>query len=165
MNTAPGDDGLTLSGEMVLSYPFEPAIDPLMNGVRLAIYRSFPNGAVLEDAIIPSGAYDTVTKKGWKVNGPGTTWTYVNTPNDLPSKINKVQVKVDTHNLGLVKFSAKGKAGAFGVALGQIPVTMEFSLESGAALNGQCAVERFPGPFRVNPLCFFNAPVSTLNCR
>ncbi|HZR83690.1 MAG TPA: hypothetical protein VFD92_21525 [Candidatus Binatia bacterium] len=165
MNTVPGDDTLTLSGEMLLPYPFAPAVDPLNGGVRLAIYRKLPHGAALDDATISGAAYSAIDKKGWKVNAKHTVWTYTNTPNDLPSKITKVQVKLDSRTAGLVKFSAKGKAGSFGVAAGETPVTMVFSLESPFAANKQCAVERFAATFPARPSCFFNGPGSTLLCR
>ena len=165
LDAGPGNNRLKLRGEMTLPYPFDPPINPVANGVRLAVFNRPPHGAVLEDAIIPGGAYNASTRKGWKVNGAGTVWTYRNVPNDLPSRIYKVKVKLIPHTPGLVKFSAAGKAGSFNVQVRPfVRLTTLFSLESPQALKGQCAVSLGSGSWGPDN-CFFNHSITNVRCR
>lgn len=167
LDTLPGDDVLTWKGEVQLPFPFDPPLDPVARGVHALMYEyTYQDRRVIDDVTVPAGAYDPITKKGWKVNAAGTVWTYVNAPNDLPSKINGVKITTSARAPGLVKYQIKGKAGAFGLSgQGQTGYLFPlFSLETPSSARGQCAF----GTLYVVPNghhCFFNASGSTLTCR
>lgn len=127
-----GDDGLKLTGEMVI--PTSPAIDPLADGVRLAVTGA--NGTIA-DVTVPGGVLDPVTKTGWKVNGAGTAWTF--TSKTGVSGITKVSVKKLPVPAGRVKVKVTGKNGAFAAGPSDLPLAVAFSVAPG----GQCGTADF----------------------
>jgi hypothetical protein len=70
LDTPGGDDKLKFKGSALVGAT--PPIDPLTNGVRVLIQDN--GGGTILDAVVPGGAYDAITKIGWKVNGSGTTF-------------------------------------------------------------------------------------------
>ena len=161
--TPPGDDGLKLKGTLTLPHPFNPALDPITKGVRLYLSPvSSPSGAIL-DIAIPGGLYDPVQKKGWKVNGSGTTWTYKNIPGF--QGIVKVGLKdASSKTPGLIKFTVTGKKGAYPVTVAQLPLRATLVLDAPLATTGQCGEQSFAGPPPA-PFCQFSGNGSTLKCK
>jgi hypothetical protein len=127
-----GDDGLKLTGEMIV--PTTPVIDPLANGVRLAVTGA--NGTVA-DVTVPGGAFDTTTKTGWKVNGAGTAWTF--TIKTGVSGITKVSVKKLPLPAGRLKVKVTGKNGAFAAGPSDLPLRAVFAVDPA----GQCGTADF----------------------
>ena len=125
------------------------------------------NGTVL-DATIPGGAYNSVTKVGWKVNSSHTTWNYRNAGTSTPliSGINKVVIKDrSTKSPGLVQFSVGGKNGSYPVPPSKIPVKGTIVIDSPKAMTGQCGEATFPGPPPAIPACIFYSSGATLKCK
>jgi hypothetical protein len=115
--SGPGDDKVKIKGFLVL--PQTPTIRADLNGARLLLQKQ--DGSTVFDATLPPGAYDTVAKVGWKVNGTTTKFTYKNAgiaPNPLIDGINKTSVGLSTKTPGLVKWSTGGKLGAYGPIVG-----------------------------------------------
>ncbi len=157
LNTVPGDDALAAKGEMAMSFPFSPALDPLTNGVRFLLRTATATAA---DIMIPGGAYDIVSRIGWKVNGVATRWVY-NNPVGLQG-IRRVVVSRSTKTPGLVKFQVTGKAADFsGVDTG---LRMTIVLDAPQSASGQCGEVEFPGPLPL-PQCSFNGLLSVLRCK
>ncbi|MCW5893446.1 MAG: hypothetical protein KIT14_23270 [bacterium] len=127
-----GDDGLKLTGEMIV--PTSPALDPLMNGVRLAVTGA---AGTVADVALPGGAYDAGTKTGWKVKGGGTAWTFSSKAG--VAGITKVAVKKLPVPAGRVKVKVTGKKGAFVAGAGDLPLRATFSLDAA----GQCGTSAF----------------------
>jgi len=88
-----GADGAALRHDSETNVPAAPAIDPVTKGLRVLITDS--TGATPLDATMPGGAYDTVNRVGWRVNGTGTAWTYKNAGSPVPlvNGIQKAQLK------------------------------------------------------------------------
>jgi hypothetical protein len=141
LDTPPGDDTLTLKGEL------GAAGDPIANGVRILIDDGA--GRVL-DARIPGGAFDRDTKVGWKVNQAGTAWTYQNPTSVLG--ITKVTLKGSVRTPGLLKVAVVGKAGSYPVAPGNLPLRYTI------VLDPQCGEASFAG-------CVVNRSGKTLTCK
>jgi hypothetical protein len=158
LNTPPGDDTLTFSGQLPLPSPLSPPLNPLSVGVR--VLASGATGTEFEgtvfDVTIPGGAFAKPSGKGWKVNKAGTTWTYLD---KTPAPVGGIYKAVihDKSNVtpGLVKFSVKGKAGHYAVAPTDLPVTARMILGSA---GGQCGHTSFA-------TCAFNRSGSTLKCK
>jgi hypothetical protein len=66
------DARLRLKGKFPIPTPVAPALDPIRNGVRLALLDRV--GVVVASAVIPGGGFDGT--RGWSANGAGTRWTY-----------------------------------------------------------------------------------------
>ena len=51
---------------MVIAHPFSPTLDPATYGVGIVITELL--GSTVLDAVIPGGAYDPLTKVGWRTS-------------------------------------------------------------------------------------------------
>ncbi len=161
LQTPPGDDKLKFSGQFG-AVPTTPAVDPVTKGIRFLVNDA--TGAVVLDAIIPGGAYNTANRAGWKANGAGTAWTYKNAGSPVPliSGITKVSLKKQK-TPGLFKVSISGKAGSYAVSGSNLPVVATLVIDSPFAASGQCGEAFFPGPPPV-PSCTLSAS-GALKCK
>jgi hypothetical protein len=130
-----GDDGLKLKGMMIV--PTNPPLDPVAHGARVVVANA--NG-VVADVAIPPGAYDTVTRTGWKANAAATSFTFLSRTG--VSGIVKVTVKKIASTPGLTKFGVTGKKGTFATVPETLPLSATFTLDA----NGQCGTADFSGP-------------------
>jgi len=151
--TPPGDDKLAFKGQMMLPFPFSPALDPGSRGARVLLEGTA--GALL-DVTIPGGAFDPTTHTGWRANTAGTAWTYKSPTGVLG--IRKVQVKTVPTQPGLVRFAVAGKNGSYPVAPSDLPLRATMVLD---ALSGECGEASFTAPM---PTCAFDATGNTLRC-
>ncbi|MBI3249877.1 MAG: hypothetical protein HYZ50_25560 [Deltaproteobacteria bacterium] len=103
-NFANGDDAVNFSG--TLAFATLPAFDPIANGVRVVLADA--DGALF-DVTIPGGAYNSITKTGWKLNKAGTQWKF-NSPTAVGGAINQV---ILTKRAPQMKFTIKGIKGSF----------------------------------------------------
>jgi hypothetical protein len=149
LTTPPGDDTLTLKGEMTVPFPFMPAVDPLTNGVRIRIEDAA--GARVLDASVPGGAFDPLTGNGWKVNRAGTVWTYRSCVGRFG--VDRASLKQVTRSPGLLRFALKGRGGSYPV--GALPLTVTVVVDPA----GQCGTAAFAVAD-----CGVNASGTTLRC-
>jgi hypothetical protein len=162
--TPPGDDTAKIKGRCL---PFQdtPAIDPVANGMRLVMQDRLDN--VPLDATIPGGAYDTLTKAGWKVHTfpTGMTAQYKNAGTVVPlvNGIKKLKFVLKT-SIGITKFSAVGKGGSYPVGVGNEPVKVTLIADPPISETGQCCEMFFPGPPPA-PSCLFLGGGATLRCK
>jgi hypothetical protein len=73
-----GDEKVILKGTVFV--PASPPLDPVTTGVRVIFGEGQYMGDTVfaHDVTVPGGAYDPVTKVGWKTNTSGTTIQYKN---------------------------------------------------------------------------------------
>jgi hypothetical protein len=150
--TPVGDDTLKLSGEMTI--PALPALDPPSAGARLLVEDA--DGHAIVDVVVPPGAYDPVTKTGWRPNSKGTTWTYKNPVGELG--IIQLAVKTSKKVPGLVKVSATCKHGAYAAAGAALPLRALVSLTAA----GQCGLATFTAPGQT---CALDPKGQSLTCK
>jgi len=155
LDTPPGDDKLTLKGELTLPAPFNPPIDPVAHGVRVEIAGA--TSGVTETAV-PSGALDKTTKSGWKVNGAGTAWTFSSKNPVGALGITKVSIKSVSKTPGLLKIAVTGKNGSIPVTGADLPLTATVILDP----VGQCGQAAFTG---ADQACAFNGKQSKVTCK
>ena len=152
--TPPGDDTLTFKGEMTI--PTVPAINPLANGARVLVDDA--NGRVIVDVVLPGGLYVPSTRIGWTANGAGTAWNWKSANGE--AGITSVKIRMSPSVPGFVKFSVKGKHGAFDTTGAALPVQGVLALGAG----GQGGLATFPGP-KPSPSCAIVSGGKTLNCK
>ncbi|HVO26251.1 MAG TPA: hypothetical protein VMW56_21770 [Candidatus Margulisiibacteriota bacterium] len=157
LNTPAGDDTLTFSGQLTLPSPVDPALNPLVNGVR--VLASGATGTEFEgtvfDVAIPAGAFAKPSGRGWKVNKAGTKWTYLDkTPAKLGGIYKVVIQDQSSVTPGLVKFTVNGKGGHYAVTPTDLPVTARIIL---GPAGGQCG--------HTSATCAFNRSGRTLKCK
>jgi hypothetical protein len=150
--TPPGDDTLSMKGEMTI--PTSPTLDPVANGVTVMVDDA--DGRVLVDLVVPGGAYDPVARVGWKARGTTPSWTYKNRTGLLG--ITSIKLKRTAAAPNLVKFAVKGKNGDFSSIGAALPVQGVVVL--GPA--GQGGLMTFTGPARA---CTALGGGSTLYCK
>jgi hypothetical protein len=145
--TPGGDDKIAVKGQMTI--PTSPALDLVTTGVRIVVESKA--GPVL-DAAIPGGAFDEVTRTGWKA--PKGAWKY-QAPVGGPGGIVKVIAKTSTRFPGLLKFTVQGKNGAYPVGPADLPLRAAFVID---AASGQCGAQTPPD-------CVLNATRGALRCK
>jgi hypothetical protein len=136
VDAPPGDDGLTLSGEMTI--PDVPAYDPVADGVLLAIDDA--DARVVVDVKVPAGAFDTGTKQGWKVNGAGNSWKW-KSPIGVGG-ISTVVLKQQKSDPTQVKFKVVGKKAGYGGEGATLPLKVVFAVTP----DSQCGAVDFATP-------------------
>jgi parallel beta-helix repeat protein len=145
LGSPPGDDRLVFEGRMTLPQPFAPALDPIAVGVGMLINDSM-GGAVL-DLRVPGGAYDPATRVGWKFFPRCRTWRYLNRSPAPPAGITAVTIKdLSRRSPGEVRFSVRGRRGAYTVDATRLPLAGLLVLDPPTAETGQCGQATFPGP-------------------
>jgi parallel beta-helix repeat protein len=159
LDTPPGDDTLTFRGRTTLPHPFDPALDPVAVGAAILVTDAAQNRVL--DLTVPGGAFDPATKVGWKASPSRGTWKYVNRSDAPPAGVIGVTVKdLSKKAPGLVKWSVKGRRGAYPVDMGALPLAGVMILDPPTAETGQCGVATFPGPM---PIC--TGDVRSVRCR
>jgi hypothetical protein len=155
LDTPPGDDKLKLKGELTLPTPFDPPLDPVAHGVRIAVA-----GAVsgTTETAVPSGALDKTTKTGWKVNGAGTAWTFSSKTPVGALGITKVSIKSVSKTPGLLKIAVTGKNGSIPVVGADLPLTATVTLDPLV----QCGQATFTG---ADQSCALNGKQSKVTCK
>lgn len=159
LDAAPGEQKLVFKGEMVLSYPFDPAWDPAATGAELRIMNAA--AATMLEAVIPGGLFDSATREGWKANKAGTSFLW--TSRTGVAGVFKVKLKIGDKKVpGKVKFVIVAKNATLAVSAGDLPLAGELSIGSRAA--GQCGLAQFE-PLPARPFCVFNAKGNAVSCR
>ncbi len=143
------DEKLTLKGTFVIPSPFAPPLDPIANGVEVAVWNTSGTSALdpagISNIPVPPGAWNGTI--GWKVNGAGTKWTFVDTT--MPPTANgifKVIVQDQSNkNPGQIKVIVKGKFGTYSAAPGDEPfyVAVELNDLAGGGGASQCGELQF----------------------
>jgi len=145
LDTPPGDDTVRFKGHMTLPHPFSPLLDPIANGVGLVIADSA--GGRLIDLVIPGGAWDPVTRIGWKAAPSGAKWKYVNRSATPAAGISRVVItNVSRKFPGFVRFDVKGKRGSYPVDPAKLPLMGFLVLDQPTAETGQCGKATFADP-------------------
>ncbi len=137
-----GDEGFLFKGTMAV--PTTPAIDPAVRGVRVLLTDI--TGATVLDVTVPGGA-------GWKTNKTKTKCSFKRSPG--LQGITKIRVTRKSLSNGQLKFSVKGKQGAF--TMGALPSTGTFVVDSPLATTGQCG--------EATPPCLRLAKGKTIRCK
>ena len=145
-----GDRTLAFKGHMTV--PAAPAIDPVTTGVRVLV-----DGVL--DATIPGGAFDPITRTGWKTKKNGA-FTYRNGQGGILG-IAKVALKPSSKMPGRVQFAVGGRTGSWAVDPGHLPRQATLILDAAA---GQCGDAGFAGP-APSPVCVYRAKRARVQCK
>ncbi|MCW5891176.1 MAG: right-handed parallel beta-helix repeat-containing protein [bacterium] len=146
LDTPAADDGLIFKGDVVVPHPFTPALDPATSGAVVVIADS--TGVRALDATIPGGAYDPVTKVGWKAAKNGLAWKYTAKVPPVGG-ITVLSIKdLSKKTPGLVQIKVTGKNGAYAVNTANLPLTGVVILDPPTGATGQCGTASFDAPLQ-----------------
>lgn len=155
LNTPPGDDKLAIVGNFT-NATLPPLGGLVTTGIRFVLDKV---GGQVVDVTIPGGAFDKNSKIGWRVNGPGTSATYVNGSASPNQGITSVSVR-KTKTPGQVKFTIRGKKSTYPVSVGQTPLNVTLVLAPPLAETGQCVESTF-----APAACRFSVSGATASCK
>jgi hypothetical protein len=145
LDTPPGDDALSFDGRITVTHPFAPPLDPVAVGVGVAIEDA--TGARALDVIVPGGAYDRVTRVGWKASSSGTSWKFVDGSAHAVGGIVSLSIKDRSRTRpGEIRVRVKGKRGAYAVDTANLPLRGLLVLDPPTAETGQCGQATFIAP-------------------
>lgn len=147
--TGPGDDQVTLRGELAFPSAPDPVLDPAQTGLRVFLRND--DDTVALDETIPSGAYAPDSHVGWKANRSRTAFKFRSSSASATLKLSRrdpgrVKVKVRMRDLGLATLVPP---------LDVIAVT-----NATASLTAQCGEVSFAAG-----MCVFGQGNTVLVCR
>ena len=156
-----GEQSLSAKGR-ILPFPTSPAIDPVANGARVVLTDA--DGGVLMDALIPAGAWNPVTRRGWSVRyaAGGFSARFLDSATSAPPAggIRKLSL-VARDGEGLTLVQIEGRQGNYAITPGQAPIRLVLSLAPNDPSSDQCGEFLFDGP---GSGCQFTHRDSTLSC-
>jgi DNA-binding beta-propeller fold protein YncE len=159
-----GDETMTIRGRWHVAN-MTPAVDPLDNGFRFAVYDK--DGNLLFERVIPPGLRTLATLPGWYLASAGHKAVYVDKAGGIGG-IRAVSVSSSARVPGLFSYVIKGKLGNFQVPPGKDPVQVTVVLGGATeALERQCATIRFNPYLKTGPKprCKVSKSGSSLSCR
>lgn len=137
----------------VVDVPTEPPIDPVAKGLRIVI-RDAAGETI--DLVIPPGAIDSATGRGWWAAGSGTAWNYRDRAG-TENGIMRALVRRRGAGSGELKIVVFGQNGLYPLPLSP-PVTAAIVIDAPTATTGQCGEGTFG-------ICFFRNQGAKLLCR
>ncbi len=137
---------ITLSAEFALAGApgAFASLDPVADGVRIRIETVF--GAAIAETTLPGGEFAGAGTAGWKLNGAGTRWSYLDKRglDPVPPFFKLVLKDVSDDGPNRVKLQARGREGTYAASPDYIPVRAFVVLgDSAASLGGLCGEVAF----------------------
>jgi hypothetical protein len=145
--TGPGDDRLAFKGRMTI--PTTPPFIPFSTGVRVLVN----DGGIL-DAVIPGGAYDKVTRRGWKVRKGKVSY---HDAAGTVGGIRLVRLRPSKETPGLVTFVVKGRDGDYPIGADDLPLQ--------GALVVDASAEQCGDVFFADSQCVLKSGLGRVQCR
>lgn len=137
----------------VVDVPTTPPIDPVAKGLRIVIGDATGDTV---DLVLPPGAVDPGTGRGWYASGSGTAWRYRDR-DGTANGIMKALVRRRSATSGETKVVVFGQNGTYPVPLSP-PVVASIVIDAPTATTGQCGEGTFG-------LCFYRNQGAKLLCR
>ncbi len=148
-----------MKGDVTLPGLFA-GFEPVTDGVRVRVEAPYDGSVV--DVALPGGSYGGAGTRGWRLNGPGTTWVYIDSTTERINGFSKITVK-DRSNAspGAVRLIVKAGGGIYGTNEGYLPLEAMFVFGDQAAADaGQCALLAFD-----LAECEAHNPFGNMRCR
>ena len=140
-----GDETLVLKGVFETFSAFAPVLDPLNNGMEIAVwpqsYSSTLDLAGRTTIRIPAGAWNGV--RGWQVDRTRTTWVYADkTKPPAANGVFRISVReVSTRTARRIEVVVKGASGTY--PAGPYYVAVALNDTAGGGALGQCGEFQF----------------------
>lgn len=148
---------MVFKGRAVLTFPLAPPLDPAARGLGLSFGTTTNDWAAV---VIPAGAYDGGTRRGWRVNGRGDTWKFVDRSLAPPGGVRLVIVRDRSRVLaGAVDLVIKASVVSPLLTAAELPFSLIAVFDPTANPITQCAESDFTG------LCALRAGGTGVLCR
>ncbi len=147
-----GDDRLKLKG--TFTFPYSPVFNPVADGARVAIYDGADQP--LADVTVPGGAYNPLTRAGWKVSANGYKFRW-KSPTPAGGLLTGVALAGVPGPSGEVRFRIKGKQGTWASAPVALPLSAVVALDPAQPLL-DCGQATFA-------TCTLDGATASVSCR
>jgi len=154
----PGDERIKIRGSA--SIDEMPALDPSKTGLLIQLVDGLGNATI--DVTVPGGLIDLTTKIGWRRRG-SNTWQYKGGTKTPPGGIERVILKDDPNEAGLIRFSIVGRNGTY-PAPAEALVTLSLGFAGPLAPAGQCPQIRY-NDGGAGPRCLYTNGSTRFVCR
>jgi hypothetical protein len=121
------------------------AIDPIAQGMRIRIQSPLDDASIVDTTLV-TGSFAGKGTAGWKINGAGTTWKYIDKREVSPTPpIFKLSLKdLSNSSPNRVRLRARGKRGDYETSITHVPLKASIALGDGSAASaGLCAEATF----------------------
>ena len=154
-----GSQKLKLAAVLSLPDPLVAPVDPVLDGARIEVRDA---DGTIADVLLPPGAYDPLTRTGWKANGARTSFTFLQP--STAGLVTRASVKLSRPKDGSreVRVQAAGK-GAFATTAAPPSLDATIDLRPLDPARARCATLRFPGP--ASPRCDVRGGGASIGCR
>lgn len=148
-----------MKGDLALPGLFA-GFDPVADGARVRVESM--SGGKVADFVLPGGSYSGGGTRGWRLNGTGTVWTYIDSTTDRINGFSKMSVKDRSNSApGAVRVVVKAGGGIYGTDASFLPLTAIVLLgDQAAADSGQCGLASFD-----LAECDAHIPFGNMRCR
>lgn len=134
LDREPSKQRFSFKGSFEIVESLDSGINPAKRGFRLEVVDAAENPVALID--IPSGAYDRVTRTGWKTNRAGNRLSWKSRAG--VGGVTKISIGIGGRGgPGLVSFKIGGK-GVLPVGNAVLPLSARIRLDDGAYQTGHC---------------------------
>lgn len=153
----PAGDQKAIFKGIVSALPSAPAVDPISNGLRFLLEDG--DGSLVLDETLPAGAWDPVARIGWRPNGKGSVWTFLDKRKEGAGPV--VLAKLITLKAaGQYKVIVKLKDADIVLTPEDAPLVATVVIDAPLATDGQCAEVLFAAED-----CALNGKGSAMKCR
>lgn len=151
-----GNDKLVLKTELPLSSAGAASLDPIGNGMAIEV------GSLA--VTVPGGAFDPLTRAGWRTVPAGNKWTFRGT--DPLLAISSVAIKLTgTASAPRAIVKVTGKKRSFAQTLPALPLSLRIALDPPIATAVTCGAAGFSATGEPSPTCDLKAKDTALSCR
>jgi cysteine-rich repeat protein len=154
----PGDERIKIRGSANIDAM--PPLNPAKNGLLIQLVDGL--GGVTIDVTLPAVNLDRTTKVGWRHRG-SNSWQYKGGTNDPPGGIQRVILKQDPNESGLVRFAISGRNGTYASPAAAL-VTLSLGFAGSVASAGQCPQIQYADG-GVGPHCLYVDSATRFVCR
>ncbi len=140
-DTTVGNDGLKVLGEFILPVGSDfSAIQPLVTAIRVVMTAG--GGVVKLDETLATTGFGGSGTAGWKQNGSGSKWTFIDKTASPANGITKLSFQDKSKKSARrVKLQVKGKNGNYPIVSGEEPPVATVIFGAGGA--GECTSSVF----------------------
>ena len=132
-----GDERIKIRGSANIDEM--PALNPAKTGLLIQLIDGLGNATI--DVTLPAVAFDSATRIGWRHRGTNA-WQFKGGAKNPPGGIQRVILKSDPHEAGVVRFSITGRNGTHPPPAAAL-VTLSLGFAGPLAPAGQCPQIRY----------------------
>jgi hypothetical protein len=158
----PVADGMEIAIGRPLSSAAAAFLDPVTDGPEIAIGTAGEPGSL--GVTLPPGAYDPATGKGWTAAKSSREWSFRGADPLLPVTTAAIELVLGTSGPRAV-VTASGERRSFADTIPALPLSLRLVLDPPLATSATCGAAVFSGAGGPPPNCELKSQGTALSCR